>query len=297
MIDHLPAAQLVRPPIATVLRCDLEYEVLAPSHFIFNIQCAYSPEQHLASEAFTTSPVQGLEQSCDPLTGSRFIRCNAQPGMLRVRYDATVHVHRPDLAQDDDECEVADIPDQVLRYLMPSRFCPSDTMSQEARFLFGHLPRGRQRVESICQWIRDNISYQVGTSNPTTTALDVYLQKTGVCRDFGHLAITFCRALNIPARLVGGYGNLRLPPQDFHAIVEVWLGGRWKMFDPTLLMPAEKLVRVATGLDAKNTAFATIYGSMVMTYMHLQVNHDGTAVSEHPDRHQATVARMIPTAA
>ncbi|WPB55520.1 transglutaminase family protein [Xylophilus sp. GOD-11R] len=278
-------------PRPTVIRCDLEYEVATPSHFIFNIQCAYSADQYVAFEALTVDPLITLQTSWDPVTGNRIFRCNASPGTLRIRYDATVQISRNTDGGNDYESEVADVPDLVLPYLMPSRFCPSDTMSQEAQRLFGQVPRGRHRVDTICQWIRDNIAYRIGTSNPTTTALDAYEQQAGVCRDFAHLTITFCRALNIPARLVGGYCHFAEPPQDFHAVVEVWLGGRWVMFDPTLLALPENIVRVATGLDAKNTAFSTMYGTMLMSHMHIQVNHDGEPALDNPDPIQATVRR------
>jgi len=279
-------------PSPTVLRCDLEYEVMSPSHFIFHIQCAYSPDQYVVRESLVLTPSLALQPSWDPVSGNRIFRCNVQPGTLQVRYDATVQISRATAVGSDHESEVAQIPDHVLPYLMPSRFCPSDTMSQESQRLFGQVPRGRQRVDYICQWIRDNIAYQIGTSHPTTTALDAYNQKAGVCRDFAHLTITFCRALNIPARLVGGYCHFEEPPQDFHAVVEVWLGDRWIMFDPTLLALPENIVRVATGLDAKNTAFATMYGSMMMTHMHIQVSHEGAAALDNPDPVQATVRRF-----
>jgi len=279
-------------PSTTVLRCDLEYEVMTPSHFIFHIQCAFSPDQYVARESLNVAPFVPLRTSWDPVSGNRIFRCDVNPGTLQIRYDATVQISRPADSGADYESDIAQLPDQVLPYLMPSRFCPSDTMSQEAQQLFGQVPRGRQRVDYICQWIRDNIAYEIGTSNPTTTALDAYRQKAGVCRDFAHLAITFCRALNIPARLVGGYCHFEEPPQDFHAVVEVWLGERWIMFDPTLLALPENIVRVATGLDAKNTAFATMYGSMMMTYMHIQVSHEGMAASDNPDPIQATVRRV-----
>ncbi|QHI97792.1 transglutaminase family protein [Xylophilus rhododendri] len=283
---------IISPP-QTLLRCELEYEVLSPSHFIFAIQCAFSPDQHVTHESLAVRPFIPLQTSWEPATGNRIFRCNVQPGILQLRYDATVQISRPDRGLDH-ESEVAQLPDHVLPYLMPSRFCPSDTMSQEAQRLFGQVPRGRARVDYICDWIRHNIAYEIGTSHSTTTALDAYTQQAGVCRDFAHLAITFCRALNIPARLVGGYCHFEEPPQDFHAVVEAWLGDRWVMFDPTLLALPENIVRVATGLDAKNTAFATMYGSMVMSHMHIQVSHDGSALADIPDPIQATVRRMAP---
>ncbi|QHJ01531.1 hypothetical protein GT347_13315 [Xylophilus rhododendri] len=191
------------------------------------------------------------------------------------------------------ESSITEMPNEVLHYLLPSRYCQSDVMSRAAQHLFSGAPRGYARVQHICEWIRDNIAYQLGVSTPTTSAQDVYLQRAGVCRDFAHLAITFCRALNIPARLVVGYVHFNDPPQDFHATFEAWLGGRWVMFDPTHLAPVEAVVRVGNGRDAKDTAFATMFGSVTMTYMHIQVNHDGQPPSENPDPIEATVQRLV----
>ena len=275
----------------TVLRCELEYEVYSPSHFIFHIQSAYSEDQQILSESLTTTSGIQVAQWVDQTNGNRIFRCNVQPGLLNVQYDATVQLFRRVGTADDWESDVRDIPSEVLPYLMPTRFCPSDIMSQESQRLFGQVPRGFGRVQYICQWIRDNVAYRIGASNPTTSALDAYNAQAGVCRDFAHLTITFCRGLNIPARLVGGYCNFMEPPQDFHAVVEVWLGGRWVMVDPTELAMPQNVVRVATGADAKNTAFATVYGSMYMSHMHIQVNHDGEPASDNPDPIQATVRR------
>ncbi len=275
----------------TALRCDLEYEVASFSHFMFHIQCAYSADQYVLGEWLTVEPNVVLRPSWDPVTGNRIFRCDVGPGTLRVRYDARVRLDRLPVTGNEREMDISELPDHVLPYLLPSRFCPSDVMSQEAQILFGQLARGAGRVNYVCQWIRDNIAYQIGTSHPTTSALDAFNQRAGVCRDFAHLAITFCRALNMPARLVGGYCHFEEPPQDFHAVIEVWLAGRWVMFDPTLLALPENVVRVATGLDAKNTAFATIYGSMTMTYMHIQVDHEGLPPMDTPDPIQATVRR------
>lgn len=275
----------------TVLRCDLEYEVYSPSHFIFHIQAAHSPEQSILLDQLTLTDGVTVFAAKDHRTGNRVFRCNVQPGILNVRYDASIELNRQAGTLADYESEIAGLPDYVLPYLMPSRFCPSDMMSQESQRLFGQVWRGLGRVEYICQWIRDNVAYRIGASNPMTSALDAYNQKAGVCRDFAHLTITFCRGLNIPARLVGGYCHFEEPPQDFHAVVEVWLGGRWVMVDPTQLADPQNVVRVATGTDAKDTAFATVYGSMYMTHMHIQVSHDGQAASDDPDPIQATVRR------
>ncbi|WP_295850469.1 transglutaminase family protein [uncultured Xylophilus sp.] len=290
-MSALPISSVDAAP--TLLRCDLEYQVYQPSHFIFQIQCAHSPDQQVLAETLTATPNVLLRQSTDSF-GNRIFRCDAQPGQLNIRYDASVWIDRWLPHGGEREAEISEIPDDVLPYLMPSRFCPSDTMGADGRYLFGHLPRGPQRVEAICQWIRDNIAYQIGTSHPTTTALDAFQQRAGVCRDFAHLAITFCRSLNIPARLVGGYCHFQEPPQDFHAVIEAWIGGRWIMFDPTRLAEPMNVVRVATGLDAKNTAFTTVYGAFLMTHMHIQVSHEGVPPSDNPDPVQATVRRLVP---
>jgi transglutaminase-like putative cysteine protease len=167
---------------------------------------------------------------------------------------------------------VTGVPDDVLRYLMPSRYCESDVMSRAAQQLFGQLPPGIGRVRAIESWIHESIGYLPGFSNSTTTAQEVFVQRAGVCRDFAHLGITMCRALNIPARLVVGYVHFEEPPQDFHAVFEAWLDGRWVIFDPTRMAPIDRLVRVGTGRDAKDVAFATIFGDVQMTRKELTVD-------------------------
>jgi transglutaminase-like putative cysteine protease len=144
-------------------------------------------------------------------------------------------------------------------------------MARAAQQLFGDLPQGIGRVQAIVDWIHESIRYEPGSSESTTTARDVFVQRAGVCRDFAHLGITFCRALNIPARLVVGYVYFDEPPQDFHAIFEAWIGGQWVLFDPTRMAPVDRLVRVGTGRDAKDVAFCTIFGPVSMTSKSLTV--------------------------
>ena len=280
------------PTLPTALRCDLEYVLASNAHFMLHIQCASSWDQRVVQESLVTEPNLLLRHSWDPATGNRIFRCDFGPGTLRIRYDARVELYRPMATGQEHEMQVTEIPDEVVQYLLPSRYCQSDLLSADAQQLFGNVNHGYQRVAHICQWIRDNIHYQIGTSCPTTTALDVYRQRAGVCRDFAHLVITFCRALNMPARLVVGYCHFEEPPQDFHAVAEVWLAGRWVMFDPTALAPVERLVRVGKGRDAKDIAFGTIYGAMQMTHMHIQVNHDGRPPVDRPDPVEATVPQF-----
>ena len=128
-----------------------------------------------------------------------------------------------------------------------------------AQHEFGKLQRGFSRVTAICNWIHDNVEYLRGSTNPLTSAYDTATERAGVCRDFAHLAIAFCRAVSIPARFVAGYAYALQPP-DFHAYFEAYLDGGWYIFDPTRLAPQTGLIRIGTGRDAADTSFATIFG-------------------------------------
>ena len=169
------------------------------------------------------------------------------------------------------EVPVHEIPDDLLHFLTPTRYCESDHLGPNAAELFAHLPQGYLRVQAICEWVRGNVEYTIGSTNATTTAREVFLQRKGVCRDFSHLAVTFCRALNIPARLVSGYATFAEPPPDFHAVFEAYLGGHWVLFDPTGMSPLDQVVRLANGRDAKDVAFTTIFGPARMVSMSPEV--------------------------
>ncbi len=240
----------------------LEYEVLAPSHFCFNIEAAHWPTQTIHGEALSLSPEVALRTFEDPGSGNRFFRFDAPPGRILVDYKAEVEV-RPDHVRPDlPEMPVSQVPDQVLHYIMPTRYCESDVVAAFARETFGAMKPGLARVRAIVDWVRTNIAYTPGSTTSTTTAHEALEQRKGVCRDFAHVSITLCRALNIPARLVSGYVWFDEPPQDFHAVFEAWLGGRWVLFDPTGMAPVDRLVRIGTGRDAKDVAFCTIFGSV-----------------------------------
>ena len=243
----------------------LDYQVEAPSHLVFNLEAARCGSQTVVSESLAIEPPVELRAFCDEASGNRFIRFDAQAGPLKLRYRAEVQRAVFDLPAELAEVPVNQVPDDILHYLMPSRYCESDVMSRAAQQLFGDLPPGIGRVQAVADWIHDSITYQPGSSDSTTTAREVFVQRTGVCRDFAHLGITLCRALNIPARLVVGYVYFDQPPQDFHAVFEAWLGGRWVLFDPTRMAPIDRLVRVGTGRDAKDVAFCTIFGPVTMS--------------------------------
>ncbi len=150
----------------------------------------------------------------------------------------------------------ADLPRECFQYLTPSRFCPSERFSKFVADEFASFSGGGRKVLAVVDWIQRHISYIGGISNSMTDAERTFIDRAGICRDFSHLGITFCRALNIPARIVSAYA-WRLDPPDFHAVFEVFLDGSWWMIDPTRLAPVEGLVRIGVGRDAADIAFLT----------------------------------------
>jgi len=210
--------------------------------------------------------------------GNRVARFLMPPGETRFGYDGRFLVPTsPDpqvLAATQQPIE--EIPDEVLVYLLSSRYCHSDVVSDQAWKLFGEVPPGWARVQAVCDWLHENIEYQTGASNPFTTAVDVLNQSTGICRDFANTGITFCRALNIPARYCFGYFpdvGVVPPdvPMDFHAWFEVWLvgptGGAWHTFDARHNVPRIGRVPIARGRDAVDCAMITNFGSADLVSM------------------------------
>jgi transglutaminase-like putative cysteine protease len=253
----------------------LEYQVDAPTHFCFNIEAAHWPTQKILSERLLISSGVVPHSYTEPRSGNRFIRFDAAPGPLSVRYKAEVEVHTLPSDPTLRETPVNQVPDDIFPYLLATRYCESDVLGNEAFRLFGQVAPGHARVRAIEEWIRREVVYKPGSSDSNTTAQQVYQQRAGVCRDFAHLGITFCRALNIPARIVVGYVWFDEPPQDFHALFEAWLDGHWVLFDPTGMAPVDRVVRIGTGRDAKDVAFATMFGQLRMTRKEVMVlEHD-----------------------
>ena len=266
----------------------LEYEVYNPSHFLFNIEAAFHGGHTMLEERLTITPSVKVRTFCDERNGNRFVRLDAPKGVLSVNYHAKVELPPVTVPLHLEETPVSGVPDDAMRYLMPSRYCESDVLSRAAQQLFGHLPKGLNRVRAIEAWLHESIHYTPGFSNATTTSQEVFVQRAGVCRDFAHLGITLCRALNIPARLVVGYVRFDTPPQDFHAVFEAWLDDRWVLFDGTYRAPVGRLVRVGTGRDAKDVAFSTIFGDVHMLRKDVTVDQDEPAdgVAAIPDHAQ-----------
>jgi transglutaminase-like putative cysteine protease len=253
----------------------LSYQLDAACDFVFLIHAASGPGQAIAGEELRIEPPTPYRCYVDAHSGNRFLRLQAGAGPFTVVYRALVDRLREPIDPTAQELPVHELPDDVLRFLLPTRYCESDLLAAAAVQLFGALPRGHSRVQAISDWVQGNIAYRIGSTNATTTARDVFAQRTGVCRDYAHLAATFCRALNIPARLVSGYARFPEPPPDFHAVFEAYLGGRWVLFDPSGMAPVDQVVRVATGRDAKDVAFATIFGPARMVAMSPEVEQLG----------------------
>ena len=249
---------------------DLHYEILDnPSDFILNIHAAQTPCQSVVAEHLEVSQPVATVNYTDPTYGTRYLRVRGEPGNLDIHYEATVEIrHHVDSPGRLMEVSVAELPADVLPYVYPSRYCQSDRLRKFASREFGHLRQGYWRVQAISDWVRQRTTFTSGSSNSSTSAVDTVIDQVGVCRDFAHLMIALCRAVNIPARFVTGidYGaDPALGPTDFHAYVEVYLSARWYLFDPTGVSPPMGLVRLGTGRDAADVSFATMFGS-VRTY-------------------------------
>ncbi len=281
----MPAQPIITMHLSTV-ETVLEYQVKAPTHFCFNIEAAHWPTQKIVSERLAVSSGVAMHSFTDEASGNRFIRFDAPPGPLLVNYKADVEVYSEQVDERLPESPVGEVPDAIFHYLMPTRYCESDVLAAAAQQMFGEEPPGIARVRKIVKWIHDSIVYRPGSTNSTTTAQEVFVQRTGVCRDFAHLGITLCRALNIPARIVVGYVWFDEPPQDFHATFEAWIGGQWVLFDPTGMAPVDRLVRIGTGRDAKDVAFSTFFGAVDMTRMEINV-------LEHEPRRAASSGEAV----
>ena len=249
------------------LALELEYDIAEHGcDFIFNVHAAHTERQRVVEEALTLSQDVGARVETDPATRNRYLRVQALPGPLKLAYGATVdlshHIAQP---HDIGEVPVARLPAQVLSYLYPSRYCQSDRLHKLAMREFGQQWQGYSRVQAIRDWVLQRTTFSSNTSNSNTSAIDTLLETVGVCRDFAHLMIALCRAVNIPARFVTGvdYGAAtELGPPDFHAYVEAFLSDRWYLFDPSGTAIPMGFVRLGTGRDAADVAFATIFGAV-----------------------------------
>lgn len=273
--------------------CQLNYSIAQPSTFVFNIQALNSACQKICQENLLIDPQLDIDECDCPSGERRYFRVNAPAGKLQVSYEATVDIDHF-YANPDEIPEVppADLPLEIIPLLYPSRYCESDQLQQLAQSEFGELEPGYSRVTGICNWIYDRVKYLSGSTDSQTSAYQTAIERAGVCRDFAHLGIALCRALNIPARFFAGYA-WGLNPPDFHACFEAYLGNRWYLFDPTRLVPQTGIIRIATGRDAADVSFATIFGPAQLERMQLfvePVGEAGTAKPEPPPYTTAAIA-------
>ena len=242
----------------------LQYNVNGFAEFLINVHGARTSRQTIVEEAFRIDPERTVLLSEDPSTNNRIASFNASAGLLTVEYRALVDIEHRYVEPDAIVAESPGaLPVTTLQYLYSSRYCQVDQVQQQVWDRFGRMPRGYAQVKAIHDWVNETLTFQVGSSCVTTSVLETLRDQRGVCRDFAHTMITFCRALNYPARFVTGvdYGaDPSLGPPDFHAYVEVFIGGAWYLFDPTGISQVTGLVRIGTGRDAAETSFATIFG-------------------------------------
>jgi len=253
------------------LGCQLNYTISQPTTLLFNLQVVNNKYQNILQEKLKLNPSLAIDKYISDSEKNRFIRVNAPTGKIEIYYQATVELfHYYANNNNIPEVTPAELPIETLPYLYPSRYCQSDLLFGLAESEFGNLNPGYSRVMMICEWIYNKVKYLFGSTNSQTSAFNTATDRVGVCRDFAHLGIAFCRALNIPARFVSAYAY-NLNPPDFHACFEAYLGDRWYLFDPTKLVPLTGIIRISTGRDATDVSFATLFGTFEMNYQHLFV--------------------------
>ena len=245
-----------------------EFELWSPNPTTAVLQVAPHGEQAASLDAERWDAAVDHHRYLDTFA-NRCERFDLPAGPCRIAYSAelTVPGTADEQAYAARETPIDDLPDELLQWVMPSRFCQPDELGGDAWRLFGSLEPGWARVQAICDVVNRHLAYVPGSSNPWTTAADAYRSGQGVCRDFAHLAITFCRALNIPARYTFGYiPAIGIPepsePMDFSAWFEAFLSGRWYTFDARINQPRIGRVVVGRGRDAIDVAQLTSFGAV-----------------------------------
>lgn len=252
------------------IRTHLDYQFAEPTDILLQIEAAAIPEQAIEAAHIDLSPCDHFARvAAQDLIGDRiWLRAS---GRFTVDYSSTVSINRRL-----DDCGRLEkipphlLPGETVQYLMASRYCPSDEFQTFVEAEFGGLDGGA-RVTAIRDWIEASFAYVPGVSNSQTTALDTFVQRQGICRDFAHVLITLVRASGIPARMASVYA-LGVEPQDFHAVAEVFVGGEWHLIDPTGMAEEAAMAKIGVGRDAADVAFLTAYGTAVMNAQSVEVS-------------------------
>jgi transglutaminase-like putative cysteine protease len=255
-------------PLALTVGCTFGFDSPQPVSAV--LQVAPSGLGHeVRSERWDTG---AAHHGYRDLYGNRCERLMIPTGTSRIVYEAEVELASPKdrIETGTPETPITELPDEHIAFVMPSRFCLPDELGHEAWQRFGDLAPGWERVQAIVDFVHDHLEWVAGSSNPWTTAVDAYRAGQGVCRDFAHLAITFCRALNIPARYVFGYiPDIDVPPptepMDFAAWFEAYLDGQWHTFDARNNRRRVGRVVVGRGRDAVDVALITTFGAVTLT--------------------------------
>jgi transglutaminase-like putative cysteine protease len=246
---------------------DISYEVWAPTAMVLMLHIHPSRAADIrVPEQLRIEPGVPMEEFTDSF-GNRCVRIVAPPGEVRLTCEAVVE----DSGLPDPICEGAEqhpteqLPVETLPFLLGSRYCETDKLAETAWRLFGHIPTGWARVQAVCDWVHQNVTFGYHFARSDKSALEVFHEKQGVCRDFTHLAVTLCRCLNIPTRYVTGYlGDIGVPPvpfpMDFSAWFEVYLGGQWHTFDARHNRRRIGRIVMARGRDATDVALTTTFG-------------------------------------
>lgn len=241
---------------------ELDYDFCGPTDVLLQLEAAVIPEQRIEYAHIELPDVKHFAR----LPGHNMIGdriCLCVEGNLKVRYEGIVDIQRLD-------AEIAHLPAvaphflpaETIEYLLPSRFCPSDQFLALVEADFGGYSGGA-RVMAMRDWIARSVTYEPGSSISTTGAMETYVSRRGVCRDFAHLLVTMTRASAIPARFSSVYG-LNVEPQDFHAVAEVFLDGAWYPVDATSMVTSHDMAKIGVGRDAADVSFLTSYGPAEM---------------------------------
>lgn len=273
--------------------CDMTLEASEHCPTVGMLRPRSGVAQWLASESYRFEPHVHTTEYVDAY-GNLCQRFVVPQGKMRVRVEAVVETE-DEIAVDmtAPPTPIEDMPDEALQFLLQSRYCPSDKMSDSAVGIIDGIPPGYAQVEAIRAWIHENIKYQYGVSDATTDALDTLNAEAGVCRDYAHIGIALCRSLRIPARMVVGY-LYQLDPMDLHAWFEAFVGGRWYTFDATQKAPRGGRIVVAYGRDAADVAFISNYGALETVDMKVWVELDSEPDSEADSELAGNAATVQP---
>ncbi len=249
---------------------DLDYEMPEPTDLILQIEAAFLPDQQVWNPGISMNATEHFNRiEGEDGIGERILLRTT--GDYSCSYRARVEINRTEQAIEPLEfVPIHQLPSDAVRYLMPSRYCPSDQMQSFVAAEFGDS-MGGERIAAMRDWINTRYQYVPGSSGPQTTAIDTFIQRQGVCRDFAHVLIALARASAIPARFVSVYAPY-VDPQDFHAVVEVYLGGSWHLIDATGMARANQIVRIGVGQDAAEVPFLSSFGPAFLQTQTVNVN-------------------------